>query len=97
MTCLLRGFITRPDAGAPHLDHEMQVLRELKADGVVKSAYRRSAGPGLLHPRRTQHRLRLRTDRRHPTVRHREPRDARIRRDLRNLNPDKAQGHWETT
>jgi len=47
MTCLLRGFITRPDAGAPHLDHEMQVLRELKADGVVKSAYRRSAGPGF--------------------------------------------------
>ena len=98
MMVLAKGFITRPDALEPHLDHEVRVLRDLKAEGVVKSAYRRSAGPGvLLHPRRTQHRLRPRTDRRHPTVRHREPRDARIRRDLRNLNLDKAQRHWETT
>jgi hypothetical protein len=47
MIVLAKGFITRPDALAPHLDHEMRVLRELKADGVVKSAYRRSAGPGF--------------------------------------------------
>jgi hypothetical protein len=44
---LAKGFITRPDELAPHLDHEMRVLRELKADGVVKAAYRRSAGPGF--------------------------------------------------
>ena len=91
MIVLATGFITRPDALEPHLDHEMRVMRELKAEGVVKSripALRRARV--LLHPRRTQHRLRPRTDRRHPTVRHREPRDARIRRDLRNLNPDRA-------
>ena len=41
-----RFFITRPDALAPHLDDEMRVLAELKSEGVVKSAYRRAAGPG---------------------------------------------------
>ena len=30
----------------PYLDDEMRVLGELKAEGVIKSAYRRSAGPG---------------------------------------------------
>ena len=44
---IAKGSITRPDALAPHLDNEMRVLRELKAEGVVKSAYRRSAGPGF--------------------------------------------------
>jgi NAD(P)H dehydrogenase (quinone) len=44
---IAKGSITRPDALAPHLDDEMRVLRELKAEGVVKSAYRRSAGPGF--------------------------------------------------
>jgi hypothetical protein len=47
MIVLATGFITRPDALEPHLDHEMRVLRDLKAEGVVKSAYRRSAGPGF--------------------------------------------------
>ena len=41
-----RFFITHPDALAPHLDDEMRVLAELKAEGVVKAAYRRAAGPG---------------------------------------------------
>jgi hypothetical protein len=44
---LAKGFITRPDALVPHLDDEMRVLRELKAEGIVTSAYRRSAGPGF--------------------------------------------------
>ena len=47
MIVLATGFITRPDALEPHLDHEMRVLSDLKAEGVVKSAYRRSAGPGF--------------------------------------------------
>ena len=47
MIVLATGFITRPDALEPHLDHETRVLRDLKAEGVVKSAYRRSAGPGF--------------------------------------------------
>ena len=47
MIVIAKGSIPRPDALAPHLDDEMRVLRELKAEGVVKSAYRRAAGPGF--------------------------------------------------
>jgi hypothetical protein len=47
MIVIAKGSITRPDALALHLDDEMRVLRELKAEGVVKSAYRRAAGPGF--------------------------------------------------
>ena len=47
MFVIAKGSITRPDALAPHLDDEMRVLRKLKAEGLIKSAYRRSAGPGF--------------------------------------------------
>jgi hypothetical protein len=47
MIVIAKGSVPRPDALAPHLDEEMRVLRELKADGVIKSAYRRAAGPGF--------------------------------------------------
>ena len=47
MIVIAKGSIPRPDALAPHLDEEMRVLRELKADGIIKSAYRRAAGPGF--------------------------------------------------
>jgi hypothetical protein len=47
MIVIAKGSITRPDALQAHLDHETQVLRELKADGIVTAAYRRSAGPGF--------------------------------------------------
>ena len=47
MIVIAKGSVPRPDAVAPHLDEEMRVLRELKADGVIKSAYRRAAGPGF--------------------------------------------------
>ena len=47
MIVIAKGSVPRPDALAPHLDKEMRVLRELKADGVIKSAYRRAAGPGF--------------------------------------------------
>jgi NAD(P)H dehydrogenase (quinone) len=46
-TVIAKGSITRPDALAPHLDDEMRVLRDLKAEGVIKSAYRRATGPGF--------------------------------------------------
>ena len=47
MIVIAKGSITRPDALAPHLDDETRVLEELKAEGVIKSAYRRTAGPGF--------------------------------------------------
>ena len=47
MFVIAKGSITRPDALALHLDDEMRVMHELKAEGVIKSAYRRSAGPGF--------------------------------------------------
>jgi hypothetical protein len=47
MIVIATGSITRPDALAPHLDDEMRVMRDLKAKGLIKSAYRRSAGPGF--------------------------------------------------
>jgi hypothetical protein len=47
MIVIAKGSVPRPDALAPHLDEEMRVLHELKADGLIKSAYRRAAGPGF--------------------------------------------------
>ncbi len=47
MIVIAKGSIARPDALAPHLDDEMRVMRELKAAGVIKSAYRRTDGPGF--------------------------------------------------
>jgi hypothetical protein len=47
MIVIAKGSVTRPDALEPHLDDEMRVLRDLKTEGVIKSAYRRSAGPGF--------------------------------------------------
>jgi hypothetical protein len=47
MIVIATGSITRPDALAPHLNDEMRVMRDLKAEGLIKSAYRRSAGPGF--------------------------------------------------
>jgi hypothetical protein len=47
MFVIAKGSITRPDALALHLDDEMRVMRKLKAEGLIKSAYRRAAGPGF--------------------------------------------------
>jgi hypothetical protein len=46
MIVIAKFSITRPDALAPYLDDEMRVVRELKAEGAIKSAYRRATGPG---------------------------------------------------
>jgi muconolactone delta-isomerase len=47
MIVLARGSITRPDALAPHIDDEMRVVEELKAEGVMTAIYRRAAEPGV--------------------------------------------------
>ena len=47
MIVIAKGSITRPDALAAHLDDETRVMRDLKAQGLIKSAYRRAAGPGF--------------------------------------------------
>ena len=46
MFAIARFSIARPEALGPYIDDEMRVLGELKAEGVIKSAYRRAAGPG---------------------------------------------------
>jgi hypothetical protein len=47
MTVLAKGSIDRPDLLAPHVDDGMRVLGQLKAEGVIKSAYRCAAAPGV--------------------------------------------------
>jgi hypothetical protein len=47
MIVLAKGSINRPDLPAPHVDDEMRVVGQLKAEGVIKSAYRRAAAPGV--------------------------------------------------
>ena len=47
MIVLAKGSITNPDALAPHMNDEMRVVEQLKADGILKALYRRAAGPGV--------------------------------------------------
>jgi hypothetical protein len=47
MIVLAKGSITKPDALAPHVNDEMRVVAELKAEGIMKAVYRRAAGPGV--------------------------------------------------
>ena len=48
MIVIGKGSMIRPDARTPDvIDDEMRVLGALKAEGFVKSAYRRSEGPGF--------------------------------------------------
>ena len=42
-----RGAITDPSLLGPYVDDEIRVVDELKAEGVIKAAYRRAAGPGV--------------------------------------------------
>jgi hypothetical protein len=46
MIWIAKCLITRPDALAPHVADEMRVFEELKAEGVIKTGYRRATGPG---------------------------------------------------
>lgn len=47
MIVLAKGSITKPDALAPHVNDEMRVVEEFKAEGIMKAIYRRAAGPGV--------------------------------------------------
>jgi hypothetical protein len=47
MIVLAKGSITKPDALAPHVNDQMRVVEELKAEGIMKAVYRRAAGPGV--------------------------------------------------
>ena len=50
MIVLAKDSITKPDALAPHINDEMRVVEELKAEGIMKAVYRRAAGPGVYLP-----------------------------------------------
>lgn len=47
MIVIANGSITNPKALAPHVNDEMRVVGELKAEGIIKNLYRRAAGPGV--------------------------------------------------
>jgi hypothetical protein len=47
MIVFAKGSINRPDLLAPHVADEIRVLGQLKTEGVIKSAYRRAAAPGV--------------------------------------------------
>ena len=48
MIAIARGSITEPDKLGPLIDDEMRVVEQLKAEGVMKTLYRRAAGPGVI-------------------------------------------------
>ena len=68
------GSITDPNALAPYVD-EMRVVRELKAEGVMKAVYRRAAGPGAVPPPRGIRNRRHKRPSGHPGVCCRGPHD----------------------
>ena len=44
---LARDSLPQPDALAPYIEDEMRVVDQPTADGVMTTAYRRAAGPGV--------------------------------------------------
>jgi hypothetical protein len=48
MIAIARGSIAEPDKLGPFTDDEMRKVGQLKADGSIKSVYRRAAGPGTI-------------------------------------------------
>jgi uncharacterized protein YciI len=47
MIVFARGSITNREALAPHREEELRAVAQLKTDGVMKAAYRRTAEPGV--------------------------------------------------
>jgi hypothetical protein len=41
------GAVSDPSKLGPYIDEEMKILADLKSEGVVEHAYRRSQGPGV--------------------------------------------------
>ena len=48
MIAIARGSIAEPDKLGPFIDGEMREVGQLKAEGIIKSVYRRAAGPGTI-------------------------------------------------
>jgi hypothetical protein len=48
MIVLARGPITDREALAPHREEELRAVAQLKADGVMKAAYRRTPSRGSI-------------------------------------------------
>jgi uncharacterized protein YciI len=48
MIAIARGSITEPQKLGSFIEDEKRVVEQLKADGVMKAAYRRAAGPGTV-------------------------------------------------
>ncbi|HWW53406.1 MAG TPA: hypothetical protein VNY84_06550 [Acidimicrobiales bacterium] len=48
MIAIARGSITEPGRLGPFIDDEMRQVRQLKAEGSIKSVYRRAVGPGTI-------------------------------------------------
>jgi muconolactone delta-isomerase len=42
------GAVSQPDQLGPHRAEEDRVLAELRNEGVVREAFRRTAGPGVI-------------------------------------------------
>jgi hypothetical protein len=48
MIAIARGSVTDPHKLGPFIDSAMRAVAELKAEGLIKSVYRRAAGPGTV-------------------------------------------------
>jgi uncharacterized protein YciI len=48
MYILATGTLTQPAQIGPHQEEETRVLNELREQGIVKEAFRRTAGPGVI-------------------------------------------------
>jgi hypothetical protein len=48
MMAIARGSIAEPQKLGAFVDDEMRVVDQLKAEGLIKSLYRRAAGPGVV-------------------------------------------------
>lgn len=48
MYILATGTLTQPGQIGPHQQDETRVLNELREQGIVKEAFRKAAGPGVI-------------------------------------------------
>jgi hypothetical protein len=48
MIVIARGKITSPEELGPFVEEEIRVVADLKAEGLMKTLYRRAAGPGIV-------------------------------------------------
>jgi hypothetical protein len=48
MYILATGTLTQPGQIGPHQQEETRILNELREQGLVKEAFRKAAGPGVI-------------------------------------------------